>query len=166
MKINFETGILKMEINIGKINLLKLFKELEKVIDFRFENQLLKNLISQDKFSKKIYDDFLRRPIIIYIKENTLPISTNIDNDILKYIKYAVGVERNFELFYFKKMKMDELELIEVTCILIESDYKYINSLNALNSIIFLDYFIETKVDENLKPRNNTSGKIINLSLF
>ena len=35
-------------------------------------------------------------------------------------------------VFYFKKMKMDELELIEVTCILIESDYKYINSLNNL----------------------------------
>ena len=149
-----------MEINTGKINLLKLFEELEKVIDFEFEKKLLKNLISQDKFSKKIFDDFFRRPIIIYIKENTLPVSTNINNNISKYIEHAIGIERNFELFYFKKMKMDELELIEVTCILIESDYKYINSLNALNSIIFLDYFIETKVDENLKPRNNTSGKI------
>lgn len=149
-----------MEINIGKINLLKLFEELEKAIDFEFEKRLLKNLISQDKFSKKIYDDFLRRPIIIYIKENTLPVSSNINNNILQYIKNAIGVERNFELFYFKKLKMDELELLEVNCILIESDYKDINSLNTLDSMIFLDYFIEKKVDKNLKPKNNTSGKI------
>lgn len=149
-----------MEINTGKINLLKLFEELEKAIDFEFEKGLLKNLISQDKFSQKIYDDFLKRPIIIYIKENTLPVSANINNNISKYIKYAIGVERNFELFYFKKMKMDELELIEVNCILIESAYQYINSLNVLNSIILFDYFIDTKIGEDMKPKKNKSGKI------
>lgn len=149
-----------MVINAGKIKLSILLSELEKSFPMEFENTLLNELYTLKKFSPTIYSYLTRRPIILYVKENTFPDNIYNKDGIEKYLKYVVGVERNFELAYLKTMPGDKLASKEVDCILIETSQNNIKSLNALDNLIFLDNFTKKSKDTKDEMKTNQSGNI------
>lgn len=153
-----------MNIVSGKINLMKLLSELELILDFEFHDKNIKNLTCQTKFTHTLYVRLLEKPIIIYVKKDSLPSSiANVTID--KYLKHSIGIERNFDLFYFKTLPLSEIENKEVNCILIENEFENIESLNTLSNIIFFDNFIQKKTGKNNKISNNRDGKI-NYKIF
>lgn len=149
-----------MVINAGKIKLSILLTELEKSFPMEFENSLLNELYTLKKFSKTIYSYITKRPIILYVKENTFPDNVYNKDGIEKYLKYVVGVERNFELAYLKTMPGDKLASKEVDCILIETSQNNIMSLNTLDNLIFLDNFTKKSKNTKGEMKTNQSGNI------
>lgn len=71
-----------MNIVSGKINLMKLLSELELILDFEFHDKNIKNLTCQTKFTHTLYVRLLEKPIIIYVKKDSLPSITPPINNV------------------------------------------------------------------------------------
>jgi len=128
-----------MNIVAGKIKLADLQNALNEFIEnsYEYENFDLNNLSLNKRTNDYLIKELLKKPIIVYVSENSLSSSKKV-NDLKRYLKKCIGIERIKELLYFRILSQIEAENIEVDCMLIESNYKDIQKIDVLSDLVNL----------------------------
>ena len=140
-----------MNIVAGKIKLVDLQNTLNEFVEnsYDYKNFDLNNLSSSKSTSDYFIKELLKKPIIVYVSENSLSSSKKV-NDLKRYLKECIGIERIKELLYFRTLSQIKAENIEVDCILIESKYKDIQKVDVLSDLVNLDFMIKRNKHEKI----------------
>jgi len=138
-----------MNIVSGKINCNTLFLKLETYIYSSLLYEYRIKFESYERLDEIVIDRLLSIPLIIYVKNNTLPSNIEIDS-IEQYIDNIIYVEDELTLLYlYLNMKKEKMINVEISCILIESN-KDIKKVSPIKTLIFLDYFIKRNKEGNI----------------
>jgi len=140
-----------MNIVRGKIKLVDLQNTLNEFIEnsYEYKNFDLNNLSSSKRISDYFIKELLKKTITVYVSENSLSSNKKV-NDLKRYLKKCIGIERIKELLYFRTLSQIEAENIEVDCILIESKYKDIQKVDVLSDLVNLDFMIKRNKHEKI----------------
>ncbi|MEA2019274.1 MAG: hypothetical protein U9N59_12570 [Campylobacterota bacterium] len=128
--------------------------KLESYIESTIEYETKEDFASKDKIKPGFYDALMDAPIIVYVKNNTIP--ANIEfNSLEQFLSAVIYVEDIYTLIYLYmnldlKRKLEE----EIACVVVETRIS-IRKTRPLKNIILLDFFIKRKERSILK-----SGRI------
>lgn len=131
-----------MNVISGKINCNTLFLKLENYIKttFFYENSI--KFESYKRLEESAIDRLLFAPIIIYVKDKSIPANVEIDS-IEQFIDNIICVEDELTLLYlYLNINKEKMISSEISCVLIESKVE-IKKVFPLRTLVFLDYFIK-----------------------
>jgi len=138
-----------MNVISGTINCNVLFLKLENYINTSslYDDRI--KFESYERLDETVINKLLSTPLIIYVKNSTLPTNIEIDS-IEQYIDNIICVEDELTLLYlYLNMNKEKMISSEISCVLIESKIE-IKKVFPIKTLIFLDYFI----------KRNQQGKI------
>ena len=147
----------------GKININEFFSEIESHLKSTVEYRNCEDFVSQKKIGAVFFEKLLEYPIIVYVKNGTIPANVEIENPI-QFLKQVIYFEDVITLIYlYFHMPYKEKLTREFNCVLIESNVA-IKKTRPLKNIIWLDFFLKRKNKKVLKSGRLNYDKLENIA--
>ena len=147
----------------GKVNINEFFSEIETYLKSTVEYRNCEDFVSQGKVGVDFFEKLLTYPVIVYVKNGTIPANVEMEN-LIQFLKQIIYIEDVITLIYlyFNLPHKEKLEK-EFNCVLIESGVA-IKKTRPLKNIIWLDFFLKRKNNKVLKSGRLDYEKLENIA--